>query len=81
MPVCSTAAEGNEMDNSFEAPDQEAQHAPPIPRLVFDSEHPQIVDEDPEVLACWIAAQQVNGVETRILELRLIRDTVAPRHL
>ena len=60
------------MDNSFEAPDHEAEHAPPTAKPVFHYEDPQIVDEDSEVLACWIAAQQVNGVETRILELRLI---------
>ena len=60
------------MDNSFEAPDHEAEHAPPIPKPVFHHEDPQIVDEDPEVLACWIAAEQVNGVETRILELRVL---------
>jgi len=60
------------MDNSFEAPHHEAEHAPPTPKPVVHYEDPQIVDEDPEILACWIAAQQVNGVEARILELRLL---------
>jgi hypothetical protein len=60
------------MDNSFEAPDQGAEDAPPTLKPGLHYEDPQIVDEDPEILACWIAAQQVNGVEARILELRLI---------
>ena len=60
------------MDNSFEATDLDAEHAPPTPTPVTHYEDPLLVDEDPEILACWIAAQQINGVEARILELRLI---------
>ena len=60
------------MDRSFNASDDEAEHAAPKPTSVFQDKDPQTLDEDPEILACWIAAQQVNGVEARILELRLI---------
>ena len=60
------------MDNSFEAPDQEAEHVPPTPKPVYQDEDLQILDDDPEILACWIAGQQVNGVDARILELRLL---------
>jgi hypothetical protein len=60
------------MDNAFEAPGQEAEHAPPTPKPVVHHEDPPLVDDDPEILACWIAAQQINGVEARILELRLL---------
>jgi hypothetical protein len=60
------------MENSFEARDQDAEHAPSTPTPVAHYEDPQIVDEDPEILACWIAAHQIDGVEARILELRLL---------
>jgi len=60
------------MDSQFNAPDQEAEHAPPKPKFVFREEGPRILDEDPEILARWVAAQQFSGVEARILELRLI---------
>jgi hypothetical protein len=60
------------MDSQFHSPDQEAERTPPKPRFVFGGEGRQILEEDPEILARWVAAQQVSGVEARILELRLI---------
>jgi hypothetical protein len=60
------------MDSQFNAPDQEAEHGSPKPRFVFHGEGRQILDEYPEILARWIAAQQISCVEARILELRLI---------
>jgi hypothetical protein len=62
------------MDSPFRTPRQEAEHLPPALSLVVDREDPESLDEDPEILACWIAVQQINGVEARILELRLISD-------
>ena len=64
------------MESQFNAPDQESEHAPPKPGFVFPGEWPPILDEDPEIFARWVAAQQVSGVEARISELQLIsRDT------
>jgi hypothetical protein len=62
------------MDSLFRTPHQEAEHLPPALSLVVDREDPEILDEDPEILACWIAVQQINGVEARILELRQINE-------
>jgi hypothetical protein len=69
------------MDRSFNASDDEAEHAAPKPTSVFQTEDPRFLDEDPEILACWIAAQQVNGVEARILELRLMSQDVRTEDL
>jgi hypothetical protein len=69
------------MDRSFNASEDEAEHAAPMPPSVFQAEDPQILDEDPEILACWVAAQQVNGVEARILELRLISQDMRTQDL
>ena len=52
------------MDSQFNASGQEAEQA--LPKR-------KVVREDPEILARWVTAQQVSGVEARILELRLIR--------
>ena len=66
------------MDSQFHSPDQEAAHAPPSPKFVFHDENPRILDEDPEILARWVAAQQFSRAEARISELRLIsQDTQA----
>lgn len=73
MPVSSTAAEGSRMDSQFNASDQVAEQALPTREFVVHEEDPRTVDEDPEILARWVTAQQVSGVEARILELRLIR--------
>jgi hypothetical protein len=72
MPVSSTAAERAEMDSQFNAPDQEAERTPPKSRFVFHDEDLRQKCEDREILARWVAAQQISGVEARILELRLI---------
>ena len=57
------------MESQFNAPDEESEHAPPKPGFVFPGEWPPILDEDPEIFARWVAAQQVSGVEARISEL------------
>ena len=50
------------MNSRSDTPDKEAEHAPLI---LLD-------DEDSEIRAHWIAAQESDDVEERILELRLI---------
>jgi hypothetical protein len=55
------------MDSSLETPHQDAEHHTP-PKLSV-----VVHDEDPEIVALWAAAQKVMTVETRIAELRLIR--------
>jgi len=57
------------MDSPFTATNRVAEHEPPKPRVVFHDEDPEILDEDPEVLACWIAGEQIKDVEARIVEL------------
>ena len=57
------------MDSRFDTPYQEAEHAPPTLRILSDD--PEL--QNLKVLARWTAAQEVSGVEARILELRLIR--------
>ena len=54
------------MDSSLDTPHQEAEHTPPELSVV-------VHDEDPEIVELWAAAQKVMTVETRIAELRLIR--------
>ena len=55
------------MDSSPDTPHQEAQqHTPPKLSVV-------VRDEGPEIVALWAAAQTLMTVETRIAELRLIR--------
>jgi hypothetical protein len=63
---------GAEMDSSLDTPHQEAeQHTPTKLSGV-------VHDEDPELVALWVAAQKVTRIETRIAELRLIsQDTQA----
>ena len=48
-------------------PDQGAEHAPPMLRLVLD-------DEDAELRADWAAAQEADRVEARLLELLLVSE-------
>ena len=60
------------MASQFNAPDQEAERTPPKPRFVFHDEDLRQKCEDREILARWVAAQRISGVEARILELRLI---------
>jgi hypothetical protein len=48
-------------------PDQEAEHAPPMLRLVLD-------DEDAEIRAAWAAAQEADRVEARLLKLLLVSE-------
>ncbi len=56
------------MDSPFDTtPDQEAEHATPMLRLILD-------DEDPEARDAWAAAQEADRVEARPLELLLVSE-------
>ena len=57
------------MDSSFTTTDRVAELESAKPRVVLHDEDPEILDEDPEVLACWIAGEQIKDVEARIVEL------------
>ena len=56
------------MDSPFDTtPDPQAEHAPPMLRLVLDDENPEIRD------AC-ATAQEADRVEARLLELLLVSE-------
>ena len=51
-------------------PDQVAEHAPAMLRLVLD-------EEDAEIHEAWAAAQEADRVEARLLELLLVSEYMA----
>jgi hypothetical protein len=53
------------MDSPFHTPEQEAEHAPRLLRVLLD-------DEAPEIRELWVAAQATDLLEARVSELRLI---------
>ena len=56
------------MDSPFDTtPDQEAERAPPMLRIVLD-------DEGPEIRDAWSAAQEADRVEARLLEVLVVSD-------
>lgn len=56
------------MDSPFDTtPDRQAEHAPPMLRLVLD-------DENPEIRDAWATAQEADRVEARLLELLLVSE-------
>jgi hypothetical protein len=53
------------MDGVFHTPDQEAEHATPLLRVLLD-------DEDPEIRELWVAAQATDLLEARVSELHQV---------